>query len=80
MSDGSDADEKGASEALRDLTVEGVEEDGVLRTLPTLAFVAVIAFIILVPEYLRMAACKLVGKEYRSPTQRLVESVEYESE
>lgn len=37
---------------------------------------AVIAFFLLVPEYLRYIGCRVTGQKYRLPTQRIVEGVE----
>ena len=65
-----------AREALRELVAEGIEEDGYIKTGLMLASLASIAFFLLVPEYLRMAGCRLLGKEYKPPTYRMAEDIE----
>lgn len=64
------------SPTLRELVDEGIEEDGYLKTGLMLGSLASMAFFLLVPEYLRMAGCWLLGKEYKPPTHRMVEDAD----
>lgn len=56
---------------------EAFDEDP-LGTVAMLPGLAVIAFFLLMPEYIRYVACRLIGREYRSPTRRVVEDIEHE--
>ena len=60
----------------KQLIKESVEEDGYLKTGIMLGSLGSIAVIMLGPEYLRMGACRLLGKEYKPPTHRMVEDIE----
>jgi len=61
---------------LREIVEDSVREDGYLKTGLMLGSLASIAFFLLMPEYLRMGACRLLGKEYKPPTHRMVEDVD----
>jgi hypothetical protein len=76
--EGSDqsTDEVARSPRLRELVRKGIDEDGYIKTGILLGSLASIAFFLLVPEYLRMAACWLVGKDYKPPTHRMVEDID----
>jgi len=60
----------------REIVATSIEEDGYIVTGGVMAELAMIAVLFLGPEYLRMAVYRVIGKEYRPPTQRMAEAVE----
>ena len=57
----------------RDKVRELVREEGILTAGWVLLSLVPIAVCLLIPELLRMLACKLFRQPYRSPTQRVLD-------